>query len=433
MKLRIRHVMKYIFEAVLLIVFLSYNAAAVVTFDPRISLGNMYTDNIDLTADDEEDDFITTLGPSINLSMADRYSSLSFFYSPSYASYLRFPENNTFRHNASLDLSKQITRTTRFELSNSYLYTEDPVSDIEDSDYDTDTTVRQGREPYTTNTATLGVINEFGPENSLALEYAYSFLNNEDETIEDNNHHHPSITMTYWPVPNRYGTESEISYTKRHFDDSENYNDVLGRFRLIRRLGPHFEVYAEYTQELTDYVSEGEDYKVYSPLVGFAWDEYIDYSLAASFGYFFRENDYSGSDSGPLGTIEGRYTWEQGASVLISGNVGYDRASGGAENLGFNPFYDVEGSVDYPLTRYLNTNLFAGYRWNIYTDESPDRDDAIWRTGAGLIFQALPWMVVQMNYSFRKLNSNIETEDYVENRAEITITLNPRQPLQLTD
>lgn len=433
MKHRICHVIKLVIATVLFFCFSSNNATAVVTFDPRISVGNMFTDNIDLTPDDEEHDFITTLSPVINLSMAERFSNLSLFYSPTYASYLRFPENNTLRHNASIDGSRQITRTTRLEFSDSYLYTEDPLDDTGDADYETDTTVRQGRNPYTTNTTSIGVINQFGPEDSIAIEYEYYLLNNDDSKIEDNEQHHPSILMNYWPVPNRYGTESEVSYTKRYFDESEDYNDILGRIRLIRRLSPHFEVYAEYTQELTDYESDGEDFNVYSPLVGFAWDEYVNYSLSASFGYFFRENDHSGSDSGPLGTIDSRYTWEQGTSVSITGIVGYDQASGGAENLGFNPFYDVAGTVAYPLSRHLNSNLFAGYRWNIYTDEDPDRDDTIWRTGAGLTYQALPWMVMELNYMFRKLDSNVDTEDYVENRAEFSVTLFPPQPFILTD
>jgi hypothetical protein len=433
MKHCICHVIKYAIGTVLLVGFLFNSASAVVTYEPRISVGNMYIDNLHLTADDEEHDFITTLRPEINLNMSDRFSSLSLFYSPTYASYLRFPENNTLRHNASIDGSRQITRTTSLEFSNNYLYTEDPLSDADEIDSDTDTTIRQGREPYSANTTALSVSNQFGPEDSIALEYEYYFLKNTDLRLEDNNHHRPSIIMNYWLVPNRYGTESEISYIKRNFDESEDYNDVLGRLRLTRRLGPHFEIYAEYTQELTDYVSEGEDYKVYSPLVGFTWDEYINYSLSASFGYFFRENDHSGSDSGPLGTINSRYTWEQGTSVSISGVAGFDRASGGAENLGFNPYYDVTGIVDYPMSQRLHTNLFAGYHWNIYTDENPDRDDTIWRTGVGLTYQTFPWMVVGMNYMFRKLNSNINTEDYVENRAEFTVTLAPRQPVMLSD
>ena len=433
MKYYISHWIKHLFCAALLVGFISNNAAAVITFEPRISAGNTYTDNIDLTADNEEYDFITTLSPVINLNMEEQFSNLSLFYSPTYASYLRFPENNTFRHNASIDLSRQMTRTMHLELSDRYLYTEDPVSDAANLDYNADTTVRQGRQPYTTNITDFSMINQFGPEDSIALAYEYYFLDNSDPTIEDSNHHRPSVTMNYWLVPNRYGTESEISYTKRHFNESEDYNDISGRFRLVRRISPHFEIYAEYTQEFTDYVSEGNDYKVYSPLAGFTWDEYINYSLSASFGYFFRENDRGGSDSGPVGTVEGRYTWSPGTSVSISGAAGYDRASGDAENLGFNPFYDITGMVAHPLSRHLSSNLFAGYRWNIYTDENPDRDDTIWRTGAGLSYQVLPWMIVEMNYMFRKLNSNIDTEDYTENRAEITVTLNPRQPILLSD
>ncbi len=425
MKHRICHVIKYAIGIILLVGFLNNSAIAAVTFNPRISVGNTFADNLNLTADNEECDYITTLSPGIDVSITGHLNTLSLSYTPSYASYLQFPENNTLRHNALIDISRQITRTTQLEFSNSYLYTEDPISDI-------DTTYRQGRNPYTTNTAALSVNNQFGLEDSIALGYEYYSLNNTDATIEDNDYHHPSVTMNYWPVANRYGTESEVGYTKRHFDDSEDYNDIHCRLRLLRRFGPHFDVYAEYTQELTDYVSEGEDYKVYSPLIGFVWDESINYSLSASFGYFFRENDHSGSDSGPLGTIESRYTWEQGTSISISGVAGYDRASGGAENLGFNPFYDVSGIIAYPLSSRFQSNLFAGYRWNIYTDEIPDRDDTIWRTGAGLTYQVLPWMIVEMNYIFRKFDSNIDTEDYVENRAEFTVTLTPRQPVMLS-
>jgi len=431
MKICICTPLKYAIGTILLIGFLFNSAAAVVTSQSRISVGSMYTDNVDLTPDNEEYDFVTTVSPAIDLNMTEPFSSFSVFYSPTYASYLRFPEYNTLRHNASIDASRQITRMTRLEFSNSYLYTEDPLA--REDEPDADTTVRQGREPYTMNTTALGIINQFGPEDSVTLEYEYYFLHNSDSTIEDNDHHHPSITMNYWPIPNQFGSETELSYTKRNYDESENYNDIRGRLRLIRRIGPHFEVYAEYSQEQTDYESDGEDYKVFSPLVGFVWDEYVNYSLSASFGYFFRKNDYSGTDSGPLGTINGHYAWEHGTALSITGSVGYDRASGGAENLGFNPYYDVEGTAEYPVTQRLNSNLFVGYRWNIYIDEDPDRDDTIWRAGAGLTYQVSPWMIVDMNYFFRKLNSNINTEEYVENRAEIVVTLTPRQPLRLLD
>lgn len=425
MKVYLCLLVQYIIGILLIIGVLRGSADAAVTFYPHLSIGNMYTDNVDLTADNEEYDFITTLSPGFDLGVTGQFSDLSITYTPTYASYLRFPENNTLRHNAGLSASRQITPATQLEFSNDFLYSEDPISD-------TDTTVRQGRNPYTANTAAFAMNNQFGPENSISLGYEYYLLNNTDTTLEDNEHYRPSIMMNYWLAPSRYGTESELSYTRENFDDSEDYNETSARFRLIRRLSPHFDVYAEYTHELTNYVAEDDDFQVFSPLAGFIWAEYVNYSLSASFGYFFQKNDHSEDDSGPVGTIESVYTWKPEASLTVSGNVGYDHASGGAENLGFNPFYDVTGIVTYPLTRHLQSNLFGGYRWNIYTDEEPDREDTLWRTGAGLRYQALPWMFVQMNYIFRELDSNFDAEDYVENRAEISVTMTPPQPITLT-
>lgn len=424
MKDPIYHFVLYAIGIVLLIGFLQDTAVADVTFSPHLSVGNMYTDNLDLTADNEKHDFITLLSPGIDFSKTGQSNNFSLTYTPTYASYLRFPENNTWRHNATINTSRQIASATQLDFSNDFLYTEDPISDI-------DTTVRQGRNPYTANTAELGVSNQFGPEDSISLGYEYYLLNNTDSTIEDYDYYRPNITMNYWLFPNLFGTESEISYAKRNYDHSEDYDDFSGRLRLIRRLGPHFEVYAEHTHGFTNYVAEGDDYQVYSPLTGFIWEEYINYSLSASFGYFFRKNDHGGDDSGPVGTIVSYYTWDQGTSLSLSGNAGYDQSSGGAENLGFNRFYDVTAIVGYPLGRDLHSDLFAGYRWNIYTDTEPDQDDAIWRTGVGLSYQALPWMTVGMNYSYQKLDSTIDTEDYVENRAEITLTMTPRQPIML--
>jgi hypothetical protein len=424
MKYNIRFFTKYAILNVFLLGLLYTNSLAVLTADPRLSIENMFTDNLNLTPD-AESDYITTVSPEINFSMTEQHGTLSLSYVPSYASYLRFPEYNTLGHAAFADFSGQISRTTRLEFGETYLYTEDPLYDAEEFDYEMDTTIRQGREPYSISTTTLGVTNQFGPENSVALEYEYHFLNNRDSTIEDNYHHSPTTTLNYWIVPGLYGTESEIFYIRRNFDESEDYNDTGGRFRLIRRMGPHFDIFAEYNHELTDYVNQGEDYQTYSPMIGFVWNEYRLSSLSASLGYFFRNNDNTDDDSGPMGTIEAAYSWHQGASVSLSGAAGYDHASSGTENLGFNPYYSVSGRASYPLSQRLFMNIFVDYRKNTYTDEDPDREDSLSGTGAGLSYQALPWLILEANYTFRNLDSNVDINDYVENRAMIAVTFNP--------
>jgi len=434
MKDLIRRLFNVRYAALILfsLIFLNNTAFAAVTFHPGVSAGTTYTDNIDLTPENEEHDFITEVSPVINISMAGRLSSLSLVYAPTYANYLRFPEYNTLRHNADFSTSRQITRTTELEFTNAYLYTEEPFYDTEEPITEVETTVRQGREPYFTNTAVFTAINQFGPEDSIEFGYEYYILKNRGGDIEDRDQHSPSMIFNYWLIPNRLGTESEISYTKRAFDVSEDYNDISARLRFTRRFSPHLDVYAEYTHEFTNYVAEGEDYQVYSPAVGFVWDEYFNSSLSGSFGYFFQDNDFGEDENGAVGTIQTTYAWQRGTNFSVSGSAGYDRAATGAENLGFNTFYGVTSRFTHPVSRRLTTYFTIDYRRNIYMELEPEREDGIVRASANLTYQILSWMFIEANYTFRDLDSDIDENDYTENQAMITVTLTPRQPVMLS-
>jgi len=423
---------KHVILILLPIILICHPASAAVTLHPELSAGNTYTDNIDLTPENEEHDFITTVSPVIDISMTGRLSSLSLVYAPTYANYLRFPEFNTLRHKAELSTSRQISRTTELEFTNAYLYTEEPLYDTEEPITEIDTTVRQGREPYYTNTAAFTAINRFGPENSIEFGYEYYVLKNRGGDIEDRDLHTPRIILNYWPIPNKLGAESEISYTKRAFDISEDYNDISARLRITRRFSPHFDVYAEYTHEFTNYVAEGEDYQVYSPAVGFVWDEYFNSSLSGSFGYFFQDNEFGEDENGVVGMIQTTYAWERGTTFSVSGSAGYDRAATGAENLGFNTFYGVTSRFTHPLSRRLTTDFTIDYRRNIYTELEPEREDGIVRASANLTYQILSWMFIEANYTFRDLDSDIDANDYTENRATINVTLSPRQSVMLS-
>ncbi len=432
----IRLLTRYAPGALLLVGICSSGAAALTTFTPRLSVGESYTDNLELTPDNELYDFITTVSPGADIEISGELSSLSLSYTPTYASYLRFPENDTLRHESTVAASRQLSRSTRLEFSNDYLYTEDPLYEdtLYDDDRETpvseaDTTIRQGRETYSVNTATVGVVNQFGPEDSLELGYAYYFMDNSSPLEEDHDYHRPSVTLNYWPVPGQYGSQAEVSFTRRYYEETEDYNDLLGRLRFIRRLGPHLDIFAEYTHERTEYLEEGADYQLYSPLVGFVWDEYAHSSIAASFGYFFQDSDGAESESGPIGSIEAVYNWRERHSLSLLGDIGYTRADAGAENLGFTTFYSVMGVLDYQLARRWISNVSVGYRRHIYTDENPDREDAVWTTSAGLAYQPSVWMVVEAGYAFRQVESNIDTNDYTENQAFINVTLSPRQPI----
>ncbi|MFW5901644.1 MAG: outer membrane beta-barrel protein, partial [Thermodesulfobacteriota bacterium] len=296
-------------SAILLLIALSCSsAAAAVTFYPRLSVETSYTDNVDLVPDNEEHDFITTISPGFDLGLTGRKHEATLSYTPSWALYSRFSENNEMRHNASLAAMQEITRSTRVELSNDYVYTEDPAYDTGDPLSEVDTTVRRDREPYQSNSTDVSLIHQFGPEDSIELGYRYYFLKNDDPRYEDSDNQEPRLRITYWPVTNRYGIETEVSYTERSFDDSEDYDDTYSRLRLIHRVSRHLDVYLEYAQEWTNYVDDGVDYKVYNPLAGFTWAASANFSLNGSLGYFVQENDNDEDESGLSGSLETVYS-----------------------------------------------------------------------------------------------------------------------------
>ena len=82
------------------------------------------------------------------------------------------------------------------------------------------------------------------------------------------------------------------------------------------------------------------------------------------------------------------------------------------------------------MARQLAGTLRVGHRRVTYIDEDPDREDTIWDAGAGLAYQALPWMTVSLDYLYRQLRSNIDINDYTENRGTISVTLTPRQAIR---
>ncbi len=426
--------------SLLLVLLFCSSATAAVTLHPSLSVETSYTDNVDLVAenDAEEHEVITTISPTFDLSLTGRMSEAVLSYTPSYSIYSRFSDNNELRHSASLTAMRRITRTTRVELTNDYLYTEDPAYDTIVPLSELDTTVRRDREPYQTNSTDLSLIHQFGPEDEIALGYRYYFLRNDDPTYEDSDYYEPSLMVTYWPVRNRFGTEVEVGYTNRDFDDSEDYDDTFARLRLIQRLSPHLDIYVDYTHEWTNYADEGTDYQVYSPLAGFIWEASANLSISAGLGYFFQENDDDDDDvdiddeDGLTGSLEAVYNWRDRNTLSLSGAYGYDQTDTAAETLGFTEYYSVTGVLDYQLARRLFSHFLAGYQRNSYTEVEPERDDDVWRVSASLSYQLLAWMELEVGYAFRDISSDLETEEYTENRAFFSVTMSPRQPYFLS-
>lgn len=405
------------------------------TFTPRISIGEEYTDNYHQTDQNKEHEYITTISPAFTAQLLGKTAGIDLSYAPQYADYDKFSENNTWRHNVQFSGWLEPTKHIRVGLRDSFLLTEDPAPDedvarirTEDPTLPVDATIRRGRNTYITNRTNLNLTYRFGESDSINLGYAYSLLDNDDTTIEDNRRHNPHIGLTYWFSP-QWGLSARGSYVRGEFDTSDNLDEWSGNIRLIRKFYRHFEGFISYSQTALNYEGETEDDKTYNPSIGINYAVAEDMSLSIDAGYFVNDYERREDESGLTGNTRLIKRFKRG-SINLSGLGGYEYTSFGAENLGFSIFYEAAGSVSYQITKHFSSNLSGSYRNDQYKDITPEREDRATRVGLGLTIRPLQWMSIGLNYTFRSVDSTIDTNDYDENRLSLRITLSPATPFR---
>ncbi|MBW2741030.1 MAG: hypothetical protein JRE64_19780, partial [Deltaproteobacteria bacterium] len=181
----------FLFAVSYLLLFTISNADSYqATFTPRISVSEEYTDNHFLTDDNKEHEYITIASIGFIAEVLGRSNGMSISYDPSYSWHDRYSDNDAWSHRAAFDYWIGISRNTRLEINDTFLHTEEPVTEIEDFT-EVDTTIRRSRRSYYTNSSGVELSHQFGESDSVSLGFVYSFLKNDDPDIEDNKRYNP--------------------------------------------------------------------------------------------------------------------------------------------------------------------------------------------------------------------------------------------------
>ena len=429
------------FVSLFLIILLpiSYSAAYQVTFQPRLTLRTEYTDNLERENNNEKDDIITTVSPGFTLSAFGQTQGLNLAYDPAYAWYRDNSKYNSPRHTVNLGIWKQATRNTRLYINDSFFYTEDPGE--QDSNIDAED--RRGRESYYTNTATVGMTNQFGPSDVVTLEFNRRALVNDDDTQDDSFENNPTASLTYYPFRN-FGTETSVSFSQTDFDNNDknvqpadDFENYFGSIRLIQRLSRTFSTFVGYSYTLMDYVdNEDANYELHYPNIGFSYEREDIANINVSVGYLVidREKETEGLKDDKRWQVNGDISriWQfRTASLSVTGASGYDQPSFDQDDLGLRIYYDAAAVFNHEFLRDISYEINGGYRLDHYIDINPERKDKTSTAGVGLIFSRVEFMTTRIDYAYRNVTSDETEEEYTENRFSFTVILTPRNPIYL--
>jgi hypothetical protein len=420
------------------------------TFHPRVSASEEYTSNVFLCEKNEKDDWITTVSAGFTAAAIGKTGGLEVSYDPAYTKYLDFDENDTWRHAAELQGWSDLSRRTRFEIRNSFLRTEDP---LEEEDIlalregqvvqEGDTTVRQGRQTYYRNTASTRISHQLGQDDLIYAGFLYSFLRNNDSQEEDNDRYQPAVGLNYWFGP-KFGIESNATYTKGNFDQDKefvgegtsDFENWAGTIRGIRRINIRSSVFAQHNQIYRDFEennADDNDYLVYAPSAGITYVVEEGLNLRLGGGYFYQQIDGDDDNQGFFsnGQIDKTWMYRRG-SIMLAALTGLDQNDFGSDSIGLERFVTLQGSADYKFTRILGGYVNGFYRYSDAVGGTDDQNagESVhrYRAGAGFLFEPLKWMEIRLGYSFNKVNSDNEEDEYSEHRGLLKITLSPSQP-----
>jgi len=405
------------------------------TFEPKISVGAEYTDNLFLTDKNKESDYITTISPSFKAEILGKKSGAKVSYAPSYAFYDEYDELDHWRHNARVTGWADLSKNTRINVNDYFLYTEDPQSigdiapvRVEDPDEPIDNTLRKSRRTYYRNTAVVNLSHQFGEFDSFNIGYKHYFLENDLSTYEDKETHNPYMDLTYW-FTYKWGFDIQGSYTKGLYDESDDYDFTAASARLIRKFSKLLNGFVRFGYGTLDYDGNSEDAEGYDLKIGFDYTISKDTYMTFAAGYAWLDRDRSDNESAPSANVKLIKTFKKG-KIYLTGAGGYKEPSDGAETLGVREFYEVGTSATYQLTRYFSGNAFASYRYDDYLEYTPERVDKSTRAGLGLNLQVIKWMSLGLNYTFRTVDSDRDLEEYDENRVFFSISLFPSSPFR---
>ena len=376
-------------------------------------------------------------------------------YAPTFNAFKKNDDLNYWRHFSDLNVWKDFTRSTKLEIRNTYLRSNDPRDSSpalgedaqqQESVIEADKN-RTDRHEYASNISQIRLSHQFGADNnSIYGAYSYSVLREIDTFSEvpldsdnrngDRNIATPAVGLIYNFSPT-WGIEIENEYAISNYKEENDRKEYNGNIRLVYHSDRALSGFLNYRHTILDYHEDlDEDYRIYEPSIGIAYEFQDNTRIVVGVGYYIQDFKTSKDENGVNITSDISKRWiYQNGYLGLTGGSGYVIDDDGTRDNGLDIYYFGRVEVGYNFTSRLLGSVYEEYRHDEYPDETPDREEKMMTSGLDISWQALEWMGVGLTYEFNDLSSNrVRVDDdssYTENRAILTLRIAPVSSFRL--
>ena len=393
-------------------------------FKPRISVQEEYTSNIDLTSENEREDFITTVSPGLGFSATENRQAkigLDLDYSLGLVFYAHNSEDNYVSHTGTLNTWYSFGHRWTLRVWDRYIRSQDPVEEyvaieVQPGVYYPGT--QRGRYTYERNIVEPSLTYQFGKEDRLELIYRNNYYETENPVGEDSLGHTAIPRLTYWfNIHN--GVILEYTYLNVDYDFQPDLTGNRGRGRYTYRFNPKTSIFVDYIYDSIDYDPPGVDFYVHNPSVGITHAFTPTLNARLQVGYFWRDPEEGETTEG-LSVDAGitQRTRRLTLDLAVQGGYHYDFFS--YETLGFYRYYRGVASLSYQLAQRLSFSLIGTVERDEYVDI--DRKDWFYRGGPTLSYQPWRWLTASLGGTYGQRESDQDLNDYEEWRAFFRLT-----------
>jgi hypothetical protein len=395
-------------------------------FHPYITAQEEYNNNINLTARNKEEDFITTIYPGLRFSTAEQNYGVDLDYLLGLVFYAKESDNNYVSQSGTMNFWRTLGPRLTFRMREYLVRSEEP----REREFTPDALPEQlllgtqrDRSVYFRNVFEPSLEYQFGRENRLGLSYRNNTYMNQSRLAEDSQENAINSNVAYW-FDVRNGVSFNYGFSRGSFDRSPDFSVHSAGGRYTHRFSTRTSVFGDYFFERRDFESVGildqssADYDVHRPSFGIEHAFNPTLSGSAQLGYFWQNPARGPSTSGYFYNMSLAQRTEK-TTYSLSFQGGYTEDFFTAQNLGFTKYQRLIGTVTHRLKERLTVGGYTSYE---RAKSEPDTKERIFGIGINGSYQILRWLSASLNVSHRENHAKDSDLDYSEYRAIFGIT-----------